>query len=115
MVNLGYFDEGVAGYVLPTQEPSTVPLYRVFNPVLVDHFYTTSLAEKNAAMSNLGYVDEGVAGYVYPDDECGGVPLYRAYSVALTDHFYTASVSEWESSQALSYSKEGIAAYIFAP
>ena len=39
-------------------------LYRSWHTVTGDHFYTTSLAEHNAAVAG-DYVDEGVACYVW--------------------------------------------------
>lgn len=49
-------------------EPScgAVPLYRLYNGAQGNHFYTTSAAERDNAVSNLGYVFEFVAGYVWP-------------------------------------------------
>jgi hypothetical protein len=41
-----------------------VPLYRLFRGSALDHFYTTSDAERAYAVT-LGYADEGVAGYVW--------------------------------------------------
>ncbi len=42
----GAVDEGPLGYLATTQQPGTVPLYRLFRPVKPDHFYTTSAAER---------------------------------------------------------------------
>jgi Repeat of unknown function (DUF5648) len=44
----------------------TTPLLRAFSPVSGDHFYTTSVAERDNAVANLGYNDEGVACHVFP-------------------------------------------------
>jgi Repeat of unknown function (DUF5648) len=41
-----------------------VPLLRAFSPASGDHFYTTSVAERDNAVAKLGYVDEGVACHV---------------------------------------------------
>jgi 2,5-diketo-D-gluconate reductase B len=46
--------------------PTTAPLLRVFNPTSGDHFYTTSVAERDNAVANGGYRDEGVACHVFP-------------------------------------------------
>ena len=43
-----------------TTAPTTVPLLRAFSPGSVDHFYTTSAAERDNAVAKLGYVNEGV-------------------------------------------------------
>ena len=45
---------------------TTAPLLRAFSPGSVDHFYTTSAAERDNAVAKLGYVAEGVACHVFP-------------------------------------------------
>jgi len=58
----GYKSEGVAGYCFSTDQGSgTVPLYRFYNSGGVDHFYTTSKSEGNAAT---GWTYEGIQCYV---------------------------------------------------
>ena len=47
-----------------TTWPTTTPLLRAFSPGSGDHFYTTSVAERDKAVANLGYVNEGVACHV---------------------------------------------------
>lgn len=37
-------------------------IYRLYNGVISDHLYTSSLLEKDNAIKNFGYVDEGVIG-----------------------------------------------------
>jgi len=77
-----------------------------------DHFYTTSVAERDNAISQLGYVSEGITGYVYPDNRCGSVPLYRSYNAQQLAHFYTISASEWDNAVQAGWVKEGIAGYV---
>ena len=114
ITKLGYSDEGTTGYVFSDQEPHSVPLYRLYNSKIFDHFYTTNEAEKDNAAAKLGYNYEGIAGYVYPDTACGALPLYRLYSSGATDHFYTMSAAERDNaSNKLGYTQEGIAGYIF--
>ncbi|KAJ7776253.1 hypothetical protein B0H16DRAFT_1003571 [Mycena metata] len=61
----GYSDDGIAGYVYPTQICGSVPLYRAhFIGANADYLYTTSAAERDNAVLNQGFVDEGIAGYV---------------------------------------------------
>ena len=43
----------------------TTPLLRAFSPATGDHFYTTSVAERDNAVANVGYVNEGVACHVF--------------------------------------------------
>ncbi|KAJ7760023.1 hypothetical protein B0H16DRAFT_1533372 [Mycena metata] len=87
--------QGVAGLVFATQEASTVPFYRLYNPTIFDSFYTTSATEKASALAN-GYVinTSDPVTYIYPTQICGSVPFYRLYSANETDNFYTTSESE---------------------
>jgi hypothetical protein len=59
--------EGIAGYLLPSQETGTVPLYRLAlgRPAL--HLWTTDANEKNVLSSpSRGWTYEGILGYVIP-------------------------------------------------
>ena len=113
---LGYVAEGITGYIFPTQEIQTVPLYRSYQPSVIDHFYTVDKAESDNSVTKLGYSYEGITGYVFPPSgsSCpGAAPLYRAYQPTIYDHFYTMSAPERDNAVAnLGYSNEGIAAYI---
>jgi hypothetical protein len=113
---LGFSAEGITGYIFPTQEAQTVPLYRSYQPSILDHFYTVDKAESDNAVAKLGYVYEGITGYVFPPSgsDCrGAAPWYRAYNPTITDHFYTMSAPEMDNAVAnLGYSREGIAAYL---
>jgi len=62
--SLGYTDEGTTGYIFPTQELQTVPLYRLYQVCQYDHFYTVDKDEVDDAVNKYGYTAEGIAGYV---------------------------------------------------
>lgn len=47
-----------------SQASNLVPFYRLYNPTVSDHFYTTSRSEADNAVRRLGYSDEGIACYV---------------------------------------------------
>ncbi|SJL11412.1 uncharacterized protein ARMOST_14815 [Armillaria ostoyae] len=66
--NLGFNDEGIAGYIYPStsQLCGSVPFYRMYQPTTHDHFYTTNAAERDNAIKNGGYQEEHIAGYVLP-------------------------------------------------
>ncbi|TEB21825.1 hypothetical protein FA13DRAFT_1799489 [Coprinellus micaceus] len=64
--NLGYVDEGLAGWVFPDAKSGGVSLYRLYNGEWQDHFYTVSTAEADNAEKNLGFQKEGIAAYIYP-------------------------------------------------
>jgi hypothetical protein len=77
---------------------SQVPLYRLFTQKTGQHFYTTSVAERDKAVLQFGYTDEGIACDVFAQAQAGEAPLYRSYNPNTDDHFYTASVAEHASS-----------------
>jgi hypothetical protein len=61
----GSVSEGVMGYVATTAGVcGSVPLYRLVRGN--DHFYTTSVAERDSAIAVSGYASEGVAAHVWP-------------------------------------------------
>jgi len=87
-------------------------LYRLYKPS-VDHFYTTSEAERDSYMSLHGYADQGIACRVLPVGDPDGVPLYRLHNPATGDHLYTTSASEREDAQTKhGYLDEGIACHV---
>ncbi|KAG6891436.1 hypothetical protein C0992_006695 [Termitomyces sp. T32_za158] len=89
------------------------PFYRLYNPQIIDHFYTTSNNEANRAAAR-GYTREGISSEIFRTQQRGTVPFYRLYSASATDHFYTTSASEANSAvQNLGYMSQGIAGYIY--
>jgi kumamolisin len=75
---------------------------------LGDHFYTSSTAERDAAIAQYGYISAGVAGYVAAAPSL--VPLYRLTS---SHHFYTTSLAERDNAvRQYGFRAEGIACYV---
>ncbi|KAG0701107.1 hypothetical protein DFH29DRAFT_1000504 [Suillus ampliporus] len=92
-----------------------VGLLRAYQPVYLDHFYTTDVDEMNSAVTNLGYDAEGTTAYVFTASETSTIPLYRMYNPTVVDHFYTTSYSEVQNAAANDgYNYEEIAAYVYA-
>jgi hypothetical protein len=58
--------EGISGYVLPTQETGTIPLYRLSLARPPLHLWTTDANEKLVLSTQRGWVYEGILGYVIP-------------------------------------------------
>ena len=86
------------------------PLYRYFNPSVVDHFYTTNFNELGGG--GHGYNYEGIQSFIYPYPVKGSVPLYRYWQPQVSDHFYTTNPNEiGTTNPAHGYQSEGIAGY----
>jgi hypothetical protein len=102
-----YRSERIAGYVFPTAQPGTVPLYRWVHPRRGSHFYTISLNEPALAI----HQSEGIACYVLDRPAPNAVPLYRWRSPG--EPFYTTA-PDGEGVRRFGYRPEGIACYVFA-
>eukprot|EP00484_Ammonia_sp_Unknown_P002238 CAMPEP_0197072300 /NCGR_PEP_ID=MMETSP1384-20130603/210028_1 /TAXON_ID=29189 /ORGANISM="Ammonia sp." /LENGTH=312 /DNA_ID=CAMNT_0042511117 /DNA_START=76 /DNA_END=1015 /DNA_ORIENTATION=- len=82
--NYGYISEGVLGYCNPaaTAGEDMVPLYRYWNSVIADHFYTISWSELGAGAGNWNY--EGIQCYVYSS----ATAAREEQNVAQTDDWF---------------------------
>lgn len=97
--------------VKKVSENGLAPFFRLYHPLLQDHFYTADAVEKEFAVV-LGYFDEGILGYISPWPLDGTVPLFRMYH-ARGDHFYTTSVTERDDRKRSGYRDEGVAGYVW--
>jgi len=113
LVSNGWFDVGPIGnlYAGATDQPGLTALYRLYSPGSGNHFYTTSLAERNTIVGNASYVDEGISGYVFPGTAAGRKPLYRAYNPQTGQHRFIGNPDEYNTLPA-PWQKEGTAAYV---
>ena len=109
----GWTFEGTACFVFASPGGGTVPLFRLFNPGNDDHFYTTDVAESNAAMAS-GYTSEGTACFVYASPAIDAVPLLRLFHPGTGDHFYTTDAIEHDDAVASGYATEGTACFVLA-
>lgn len=90
------------GYVFATQQPGTVPLYRIHDDWAHKSFYTSSLTEANTFKSRWGYrwetgtTGSNILGYVYKTNQSNlqTVPFYRLVHHASLTKFYTTSLIE---------------------
>jgi hypothetical protein len=90
------------------------PLFRMYNGMVGDHFYTMSASERGTAINTFGYVDEGTACHIYEGQVPGTIPLFRLYSGATGDHFYTTSASERDAAVAMfGYVVEGTTGFVY--
>lgn len=106
----GWVYEGVAGYVLTSPSPGSVPLYRYYHSGSGDHFYTTNWRELGAGGGRWAY--EGIAGYVLTTARAGTAPFYRYYNTGNGDHFYTMNWSELGAGGG-GWIYEGVACHLF--
>ncbi|KAJ7479479.1 hypothetical protein FB451DRAFT_161495 [Mycena latifolia] len=86
-----------AVYVLQARDTcgsTIVPIYRLYNGDVFDHYYTTTPAQVISAVSNSGYVLEGVSAAVFPTQQGTTLPLYGLYNSASHDHFLTTDPVE---------------------
>lgn len=67
------------------------PMFRLYNTLNHEHFYTESPIEKNTLTKKYGWVDEGI-GWTAPS--ISKTPVYRLYNPILRDHHYTTSKVE---------------------
>lgn len=110
----GFSDEGtVTGYLFAEKQPDTVPLFRLYGIGLTNHFYTTSVEERDHAVKRLGYTLVETVGYVYPSGGAGRVPLYRLHNKGVHDHYYTTSTHQRDDAARNGWTNEGIAGYMF--
>lgn len=58
-------NEGALGWIAPDERCGGIPLYRLYHAGNSAHFYTTSAAERDNAVTNLGWIYEAIAGYVW--------------------------------------------------
>lgn len=97
--------------MLTTAEPvapsDAEAMYRLYNPHTGEHFYTSSVQERNQVMK-AGWSYEGIGWYAPLKSS---VPVYRLYNRNAGDHFYTTDTGEAGSLKALGWSDEGIGWY----
>ncbi len=84
------------------------PMYRLYNPNNLEHFYTSDVNEKDALVK-IGWGHyEGVAWQA----PAIGKPVYRLYNPILKDHHYTSNRHEVDTLVAhYNWKEEGIAWY----
>jgi hypothetical protein len=99
--------EGILGYVFPTPQPGTVPLYRWFDRQFGSHEYT--LSPGGPDQPNLG--GEGVACHVLDHAAPGAIPIYVWHG--RKDHLYTAA-ADGEGSSRWGFRPGGVAFYVYA-
>ena len=103
-------------YQLPVYtEPYWVPLYRLYNNDIHDHYYTTIPAHRDDYVQNKGYTYERIECYIsdrkFNDTNCGY--LFHLWDKTDDIHFYTGSESEKDTKIIEGFSYEGIVGFIY--
>ncbi|WP_245811606.1 GH25 family lysozyme [Lactococcus fujiensis] len=87
---------------------TSTPVYRLYNPNNLEHFYTSSLNEKNTLV-NIGWGKyEGISYYA---PVSGGIPVYRLYHPGIKMHLYTTDTNEKNVLSKSGWNYEGIVFY----
>ena len=82
-------------------------MYRLYNPNSGEHFYTSSVGEKNV-LTSAGWNYEGEA-WVAP--KSSNTPVYRLYNSNSGEHHYTTSEGEKNNLVSIGWNDEGIGWY----
>ena len=94
-----------------SSEPTTVPVYRLFNKLTGEHFFTANKAERDLLLgenAENGWTDEGIA---FQAAVTSSTPVYRVFDVTKGIHLYTADVATRDAYIASGCADEGIAWY----
>lgn len=104
----GTYETDYASEPVKLDVPETVVhMYRLYNPNSGEHFYTSSVGERDHLIS-LGWNDEGI-GWIAP--VTSNTPVYRLYNQYGGEHHYTTSLSERNHLINLGWNDEGIGWY----
>ena len=109
-----YVYEGICWRVETRPDRDTVPVYRFYNDLTKDHFFTISEDEKAALEKTLAagtdhYVYEGIGWYAHASS---GTAVYRLFNPVTFDHYYTVNTDDRDAMVSQQgYEYEGIAWY----
>ena len=92
---------------LAQDSEESVAMYRLYNPLSGEHFYTSSESERDTCVA-VGWSYEGVGWYA---PATSSSPVYRLYNPYSGDHHYTMSASERDMLVALGWRDEGTGWY----
>ncbi len=105
----GYKNLGIAFRLFSPGTPGTTDLFRWFNPVKGDHFYSSDPVGGGKPLQ--GYLFEGSIGNIATSRLTGTRELYRWYNPKTECHFYTTNKGE-EGLAKKGYRFEGITGYV---
>lgn len=79
-------------------------VYRLFNEITGEHFFTTDENEKEVVLQDSNWKDEGIGWY----SPVANTPVYRFYNPSNGDHMFTIKFDEATSLQEAGWVFEGI-------
>lgn len=113
--NLGWRQEGIAGYLFDSQVRGSTSLYRLYNESTGKHHWTKD-SNEYGILVGLGWKSEGVAGYVFETLDgvpASLIPYYRLYNSDKQSHFYTQDDAEYSYLGDVGWNQEGVGYYIY--
>lgn len=103
--------QGPAFKVWPTQQPLTVPLFRLNPPTGADYIVVVGADAQTPPVIS-GFTITFLLGWVFNTPDCGGVPLMSLVLPSATDHYYTTDPVERDGLLADSWTDGGVIAYV---
>jgi hypothetical protein len=112
----GWTQEGIAHKtytgLAPVSGITPVALYRLYNPAIVQHLWTTD-ANEYAVLGTRGWTGEGVESYILPSAVAGTtVPLYRMSYAFLPIHLWTTDQNEYTVLATRGWTQEGAIGHV---
>jgi len=97
----------------PTQQPFTVPLFRMTTPTGTDFVFMVGPdSQTPPVVSGFSTNAASIIAWVYDTPVCGSVPLMSAVQAAQTDHYYTIDPDEHAGLLANGWSDSGVVAFV---
>lgn len=103
---------GAVALTPPLNQSERLVVYRMYNPSINDHFYTSNLAESSDAYNLHGYKFEGAMGAVERYQQDGTISVLRMWNSLAKKHFYTTDAAEAVTAQSSGFVLEGSMGFI---
>lgn len=94
-----------------TQQPFTVPLFRLTTPQHDDLLFMIGTPAQTPPVVS-GWRNTGLIAWVYDSPVCGSVPLLSAVLASQSDHYYTTDPDEHATLLNLGWTDGGLVAYV---
>lgn len=91
-----------------TSSTAKKTLYRIFNTLTGEHFFTSNESEKNELLKDSRWKDEG---HSWTAPEISSFPIYRLVNPNNGDHHYTMDKNEYDTLATYGWQQEGIGLY----